>query len=777
MKNDRTKTTGVISPPPDQPRVKVRPVTGWAVALAALMTFVAARSANAQGTAITYQGQLNTDGAPANGIYDISAGLFTTSSGGSAFAGPATNSAVAVSNGLFTVTLDYGNVYNGSKYWVEIGVRTNGGGAFTILSPRQELTPTPYAIFAEGANAAGLSGTLPPGSLVGGYNGVVNFTNPADSFSGNGTGLTGVNAAAVGGLASSNLWTTTGNAGTSPGGNFLGTRDNQPLSLRANNQIGLHLQYWSTGPFEPIPTYGMNIIGGYWGNAISNNASGATIAGGGYESKLLTLPPSSLYYPNVVTGNFGTVGGGYGNSAGTNATISGGYQNSASGTASMVGGGVNNVASGTGAFIGGGGTDGSKTDGNLASGAMSVIGGGNGNASTGYGATTGGGYLNTASGGLLGLATVGGGWQNIASGGFGTVGGGWRNTASGLYGMVPGGYDNVAGGQGSFAAGQYAQTSRDGSFIWGDGTQTPFTGAAADNAFSVLASGGVFLYDGANGLHLDSLDQNNGGLNYGLKFGGALGSGEAIASKRTAGGNQYGLDFFTSSANRLAITVNGLVGINTTTPSEQLEVNGQYALIDGANANNGNGPISAYIGGNGSGNDVQIGSMNSLITAVGFWNYTAGAWMHIGCSSITIHGGADLAEPFPMAAEAKDIPQGAVVVIDDQNPGRVKLSDRPYDSRVAGVISGANGINPGIQMQQQGLLDGGKNVALTGRVYVQADASNGAIRPGDLLTTSSVPGHAMKVTDHAHAQGSILGKAMTGLDQNRGLVLVLVTLQ
>jgi hypothetical protein len=118
-----------------------------------------------------------------------------------------------------------------------------------------------------------------------------------------------------------------------------------------------------------------------------------------------------------------------------------------------------------------------------------------------------------------------------------------------------------------------------------------------------------------------------------------------------------------------------------------------------------------------------------------------------------------------------------VVVIDEANPGHLKLSDQPYDARVAGVISGANGIHPGIQMQQQGLLDGGKNVALTGRVYVQADVSNGTIHPGDLLTTSSTPGHAMKVTDHAKAQGAVLGKAMTGLSEGRGMVMVLVTLQ
>ena len=93
------------------------------------------------------------------------------------------------------------------------------------------------------------------------------------------------------------------------------------------------------------------------------------------------------------------------------------------------------------------------------------------------------------------------------------------------------------------------------------------------------------------------------------------------------------------------------------------------------------------------------------------------------------------------------------------------------------IISGAGGITPGIKLQQTGVVEGSQNVALTGRVYVLADASRGSIRPGDLLTTSETPGHAMKATDPARTQGAILGKAMSGLDRGRGLVLVLVTLQ
>ena len=66
---------------------------------------------------------------------------------------------------------------------------------------------------------------------------------------------------------------------------------------------------------------------------------------------------------------------------------------------------------------------------------------------------------------------------------------------------------------------------------------------------------------------------------------------------------------------------------------------------------------------------------------------------------------------------------------------------------------------------------------MTGRVYCRADASAGAILPGDLLTTSDTPGHAMKATDHDRAQGAVIGKAMTGLKEGHGLVLVLVSLQ
>jgi hypothetical protein len=143
--------------------------------------------------------------------------------------------------------------------------------------------------------------------------------------------------------------------------------------------------------------------------------------------------------------------------------------------------------------------------------------------------------------------------------------------------------------------------------------------------------------------------------------------------------------------------------------------------------------------------------------------------------TLTITGGSDVAEPFPMEDEV--VEKGAVVVIDSEHPGRLKRSTQAYDQRVAGIVSGARGIKPGIALHQEGSLEGGENVALSGRVYVQAESSNGFIEPGDLLTTSDVPGCAMKATDANRSHGAVIGKAMSSLRDKQGTVLVLVTLQ
>jgi hypothetical protein len=119
----------------------------------------------AQGTAFTYQGRLNDGGNPANGIYDLRFAICDAVSGGNQIAGPLTNNATVVTNGLFIATLDFGGVFTGTNYWLDISVRTNGSGTFIELLPRQPLTPTPYAIFAN--TASNLSGTISAAQVSG----------------------------------------------------------------------------------------------------------------------------------------------------------------------------------------------------------------------------------------------------------------------------------------------------------------------------------------------------------------------------------------------------------------------------------------------------------------------------------------------------------------------------------------------------------------------------------------------------------------------------------
>lgn len=142
---------------------------------------------------------------------------------------------------------------------------------------------------------------------------------------------------------------------------------------------------------------------------------------------------------------------------------------------------------------------------------------------------------------------------------------------------------------------------------------------------------------------------------------------------------------------------------------------------------------------------------------------------------LSIDGGADLAEPFVINDE-NAIEPGTVVILDPDNPGQMRVSDGAYDPLVAGIVSGAGGINPGLIMQQADLQVDGEThpVALTGQVYVKAV---GKVEIGDLLTTSDVPGHAMSATDRDRAFGAVIGKAMSSQDGGTGLILVLVALQ
>ena len=107
-------------------------------------------------------------GAPANGLYDFKFALSNAPSGGSQVGTTTNQTTLGVTNGLFTTTLDFGAVFTGNPAWLAISVQSNGLGSYVALTPLQELTPTPYALFAEGANAGGLSGTIAAANIANG---------------------------------------------------------------------------------------------------------------------------------------------------------------------------------------------------------------------------------------------------------------------------------------------------------------------------------------------------------------------------------------------------------------------------------------------------------------------------------------------------------------------------------------------------------------------------------------------------------------------------------
>jgi len=529
--------------------------------------FTAADPVLAQGTAFTYQGRLNDGANVANGTYDLTFALFNVVSGAGQLGNTFTNSTTTVSNGLFTVVLDFGVNFPGADRWLEIGVRTNSNGLFSTLSPRQKITPAPYAILAGSVGSNGLA--------AGTYANAVNFNNPANSFSGNGTGLTNVNAATLGGLGAGNFWIVGGNAGT--GGAGLGTVDNQPLKLIAGNRRALQLETRSVslGLFDSWSA--VNTLGGASGNVISNGVMGGTIAGGGAVTNHLF---GSEAGPNTVFGNFGTVGGGLKNTAGYAST------NFDDARAATVAGGENNTAGNAWATVGGGQF-------NTAIGVFATVGGGQLNINSGFYATVGGGAGNTNSGFV---ATVGGGLKNTSGGSAATVGGGSANTSSGTGATVPGGALNSAAGDYSFAAGLQARANHAGTFVWGDSTEADFA-STATNQFLIRASGGVGIGTGSPGAQLDVASSGNTTIRISGPVGGGPGVAVACefatyspglnpASARilaTDDGNwSNDLDLMTkvpgaagnALQSRLHVASGGNIGIGTNNPSQKLHVIG-----------------------------------------------------------------------------------------------------------------------------------------------------------------------------------------------------------
>ena len=373
-------------------------------------------------TAFTYQGRLADGATPANGLYDMRFTLFDAASGGAQVGAPTTvtMNATPVSNGVFTVSLNFGDAFAGQARWLAMEVKTNLAAVYHPLTPRTELTSAPHALYAV---RAGSADGVAPGAIT------------SASLAPSSVGGAAIDDGSIGsadlspGLLNGTFWKLGGNAGTTPGSNFVGTTDNQPLELRVNNQRALRL--------EPSPA-GPNLIGGGSANVVEPGASAATISGG---------------VSNRVSGNYATVGGGVSNAAVFPLTfVGGGQENVAQGFYAVIAGGSANFTGEQGAFVGGGSN----------------------NRAPGHHSTIAGGSANSA--------------DDVGS----AVGGGSQNHATGQFSTVPGGSQNQAEGDYSFAAGRRARAAHDGSFVWADDTNADFV-STTNKQFAVRAHNGVMI--------------------------------------------------------------------------------------------------------------------------------------------------------------------------------------------------------------------------------------------------------------------------------------------
>jgi hypothetical protein len=300
------------------------------------------------------------------------------------------------------------------------------------------------------------------------------------------------------------------------------------------------------------------------------------------------------------------------------------------------------------------------------------------------------------------------------------------------------------------------------------------------------------------GTWLSLVNSTAGGHNWNLVSSGSgngEGPGGLLFNDQTSGGT------------RMMLTGTGNLGIGVVNPDERLVVNGRLAFNRPPNDQADSGKIdyrsfdgnSLSIVGTGmtdSNRNVRVYDTLSVgytapFSGVAAFNGDVGIGTdnpsseldvngEITANVVTVVGGSDVAEPYNVAPAGDVQPEpGMVVCIDRGRVGSMKVSARAYDRRVAGILSGANGIAPGITLRHKGTVaDGEMPVASIGRVWALCDAdAGGPIEAGDLLTTSDTPGHAMKAVDGARADGAVIGKAMSDLPAGKGLVLVLVSLK
>jgi len=562
-----------------------------ALALLALLTLnLPLSSAHAQGTAFTYQGQLQNNGGLASGTYNLQFSLYDTNASGTPIAEPVTNNAVVVTNGLFTVTIDFGStVWNGQTNWLQIGVESNGISSFTSLSPRQQLTPVPYAIFAE--SSSNLSGTVSASELtsIGNTNGgyLYNFfVGPSGNSTMSGSGNTANGAYSL-------IYNTSGSDNTANGVNALfsntsGSENtaNGAVALfsntsgSANTVNGVFALYSNTNG-------SYNVADGL--QALYSNTSGQNNVAEGYfalgdstnDNDLVAIGYEALQNDNAYPNVFTFSGNGENTAVGFQALQldTSGVGNTAVGFQSLQ---LTTIGKGNTAI--GDSTLYSNTNGsfNTANGYFALIDNKSGSYNTAIGdaalENNISGSLNTA----IGNVAL---WSNMS---------GSSNTAVGFDALQlnTSGSVNIALG---YTAGQNLQSGNNNIYIGNTGMTSESgivrIGQPGIQTATYLAGnvsiGGVspqqeLSIDG--GMDVDAGASDNGTVdnNWTLIFGGA-GGGEGIGSVRVADyGDSYGLNFYTDYNKRMTILQNGHVGIGTTNATQLLVVGTGGAYCNGS---------------------------------------------------------------------------------------------------------------------------------------------------------------------------------------------------
>lgn len=445
-------------------------------------------------------------------------------------------------------------------------------------------------------------------------------------------------------------WLLQGNAGTTPGTDFLGTTDDVAFQIHVNGERAFRLEPNATSP---------NLIGAYFGNSVFASAVGATIGGGG-----------QLNLANRALDNFGTVGGGAGNQAGTDdgqpatgthatvgggrqnmaaagdATVSGGFLNKAIANFGTVAGGQENTVAGVHAAVGGGFSN--EALANFAS----VL-GGNNNSASAIKATVAGGNENTAT---ADSATIGGGSQNNVIGLGGTIAGGRNNVVSAEVGTVGGGYDNksalnatVSGGYSNTASG-YRSTVSGGFQNIASGQEASVGGGASNNASGLYAT----ISGGAGNVANELRATVGGGQANSAFFGGTVGGGfgNNASGEFTAIGGGLGNVAGGASATVAGGRANSVTGHYSVVGGgiDNAVRGANYSTIAGGHLN-----VTDYQGTSVGGGELNYARGILATIAGGYSNATQGSYSVVGGGAVnradgnhsTIGGGEGNAAGYP----------------------------------------------------------------------------------------------------------------------------------